>query len=82
MDDIRTAVRAYLLKEFLPGEDPKNLLDSTPLITGGILDSIGTLTLITYLEQTFGVQFQAHEVNSDNLNTVDDIVSLVQSKQG
>jgi len=81
MDEVRSAVRAYLLNEFLPGEDPQNLLDSTPLITGGILDSIGTLTMITYLEQTFGVQFQAHEVNSDNLNTVTDIVRLVRSKQ-
>ena len=82
MDEIRSAVRAYLLKEFLPGEDPNNLLDSTPLITGGILDSIGTLTLTTYLENEFGVQFQAHEVNTDNLNTIDDIVRLVQSKRG
>jgi acyl carrier protein len=81
MDDVRSAVRAYLLNEFLPGENPQNLLDSTPLISGGILDSIGTLTMITYLEQTFGVQFQAHEVNSDNLNTVNDIVRLVRSKQ-
>jgi acyl carrier protein len=81
MDDIRSAVRSYILKEFLPGEDPNNLLDQTPLISGGILDSIGTLTMITYLEKTFGVRFEAHEVNADNLDTVDDIVKLVHSKQ-
>jgi acyl carrier protein len=81
MDDIRSAVRSYILKEFLPGEDPNNLLDSTPLISGGILDSIGTLTMITYLEKTFDVRFEAHEVNADNLDTVDDIVKLVHSKQ-
>ena len=80
MEDIRSAVRTFLLKEFLPGEDPGNLLDSTPLVTGGILDSIATLKMVAYLEQTFDVQFQAYEVDSENLNTVTDIVNLVQSK--
>ena len=80
MQEIRSAVREFILKEFLPGEDPQNLLDTTPLVTGGILDSIATLKLVAYLEETFGVHFQAHEVDSENLNTVGDIVTLVRSK--
>ena len=43
MEDIKQTVKAYILKEFLPGENPAELVDSTPLITGGILDSIATL---------------------------------------
>lgn len=82
MEDIsiRDSVRSFILAEFLPGEDPMNLTDATPLVTGGILDSIATLKLVAYLEQTFGVHFQAHEVDSEHLNTVSDIVNLVRSK--
>jgi acyl carrier protein len=82
MNDVRDAVRRFILEEFLPGEDPQLLTDSTPLVTGGVLDSIATMKLATFLEDTFQIQMQPHEMSVDHLNTVADIVRLVQSKQG
>ena len=54
MDEIKSVVRDYILREFLPGEEPGELTDRTPLITGGILDSISTLKLVVFLEEQFG----------------------------
>ena len=34
---------------------PSELTDDTPLITSGILDSIATLKLVTFLEERFGI---------------------------
>lgn len=79
--EIRDAVRAFILREFLPGEDPAELQDDTPLITGGILDSIATLKLVAHLEERYGIEFQAHETDADHLNTVADIGELVRSKR-
>jgi acyl carrier protein len=81
MDPIRTAIRDYLLEEFLPGEDPEELSDDTPLITGGVLDSISTLKLVVYLEERFGISLEAHEAGVEHLDTVDRIASLVEQKQ-
>lgn len=81
MDDIKTAVHAYILEEFLPGEDPSELTDTTPLITGGILDSISTLKLVTYLEEKFDVIVEAHEAGVDHLDTIAEIVQLVARKR-
>jgi acyl carrier protein len=72
-------VQAYILQEFLPGENPDNLTESTPLMTGGILDSIGSLKLVRFLEEKYGLQVEAHEI-AVNLNTIADIASLVHSK--
>lgn len=80
MDDVKTAVHAYILEEFLPGEDPAELTDSTPLITGGILDSISTLKLVTFLEERFDVVVEAHEAGVEHLDTIADIARLVASK--
>ena len=33
-DDIESAVKTFILTEFLPGEDPAELTMATPLITG------------------------------------------------
>lgn len=74
------AIKKYILEEFLPGENPAELTNSTPLITGGILDSLATIKLVTFLEKRFGIQIQAHETMVDYLNTISDIAQLVQSK--
>ena len=80
-DTTRATIKAYILEEFLPGEDPDSLEDSTPLITTGILDSIATVKLVSFLSEHFGVEFEAYEVSADNLNTLADIARVVESKQ-
>ena len=77
---IESVVRSYILDQFLPGEDPAEMTGQTPLITGGILDSISTLKLVTFLEDRFGVILEAHEAGVDHLDTVDRIVELIESK--
>jgi acyl carrier protein len=73
-------VHAYILQEFLPGENPDNLTESTALIAGGILDSIATLKLVGFLEDKYGIQVEAHEADLDHFNTIADIANYVHSK--
>lgn len=82
MSDVEYAVKQFVLKEFLPGEDPGELTSTTPLITGGILDSLATMKLIMFLEERYGVKFEAHEVDAEQLDTVADIAKLVAAKKG
>ena len=74
-------MKEYLLEKFLPGEDPAALTDTTPLVTTGILDSLSTMRLVSFLEERFGIRVAAHEASVDYLNTVESIVALVRSKQ-
>ena len=80
MADIRDEIRHYIVGRFLPGEKPENLTDQTPLVTSGVLDSLATMTLVSHLEETYGIRIEAHETSVDNLNTVSDISSLVARK--
>ena len=77
---IRQEVRSYILNEFLPGEDPESLQDSTALISSGILDSISTAKLVAHLEESYNVRFKAHEVGAPKLDTVDRIVAVMEEK--
>jgi len=79
--EIVETVKTYLLEEFLPGEDPDSLENDTPLMSGGILDSISTVKLVTFLEEKYGIEFEAHEISTDNLETLNDIVRTVRAKQ-
>jgi acyl carrier protein len=80
MSHARETVRKFILDEFLPGEDPQLLTDETPLVTSGILDSIATMKLAAFLEGEFKIELAAHEMSVEYLNTVADVVRLVESK--
>lgn len=78
---IKTTIKDYLIREFLPGEDPDDLTDTTPLVTSGILDSISTFKLVSFLQSTYAVKLNANEI-AHQLNTINEIADIVQAKQG
>ena len=78
---VMNTIKNYILDEFLPGEDPTKLTPTTPLMSSGILDSIATLKLITFLEQEFDVHVKAHEADEEHLNTLNAICELIDSKR-
>ncbi len=78
---IKATVKAYILNEFLPGEDPAALTDTTALVTTGILDSIAVLKAVTFLESQFGITIEPHEAVVENLNTLSDMASLIMTKK-
>ncbi|HYP88606.1 MAG TPA: acyl carrier protein [Polyangiaceae bacterium] len=81
MTSIEQEVAAYILQEFLPGEDPSELTPTTPLISAGIIDSIATLKLVNFLENTFAISLAAHETDVDHLDTIERIGKLVEAKR-
>ena len=81
MEDIAKVVHHFILNEFLPGEDPAELTPQTPLITGGILDSISTLKLVVFLEEHFGIDIAAYEAGVEHLDSIAQIASLVEEKK-
>jgi acyl carrier protein len=80
-DAVSQKIKDYVMREFLPQEDPAELTFTTPLITGGILDSIAALKLVMFLEDEYGVAFEPHEVNRENLDTIERISQILISKK-
>jgi acyl carrier protein len=80
MEEIKQTIKSFILQEFLPGENASQLTDTTPLIAGGILDSLATVKLIVFIEERYGITVEAHETVEENLGTLSDIGRFVQSK--
>jgi acyl carrier protein len=80
MDDIARTVKEFILDKFLPGEDPDALTADMPLMASGILDSLATLELVTFLETRFRIQLEPHELDESRIGSLNAIAQLVQSK--
>ena len=53
-------------------------LDSTSLISSGILDSLDIMNLIMELEGAFEIEIDPEDVLSENFESVDAITALVE----
>lgn len=80
MSDIKNVLRGYILENLLPGEDPANLTDDTELKESGILDSMSTLKLVTFLEGQYQIEFEAADLEPANLSSISSLERLVRSK--
>jgi acyl carrier protein len=81
-DDVRQTVRRFILDNFLVGEPPESLQDSTSLLTTGIVSSLATLEIAAFLESEYSVTLRPDDLAVDKLDTVDSIVTLVQDLRG
>jgi acyl carrier protein len=78
-DEIKNDIREFIRKS-IAKNDTIVIDNSTPLITGGVMDSISTLQMVDFLEKKYKIEFQPHEVDRENLNTIDLITEFVLSK--
>jgi acyl carrier protein len=78
---VADTVRQFIIRKYLPGESPANLLNDTPLRSTGILDSLATLGLISFLEQEYAITVDAHETDVDNFDRIQDIAAFVERKR-
>jgi acyl carrier protein len=81
MGDVKEIIRQYILSTYLPGESAENLRDDTPLRSTGVLDSLATLGLVSFVEREFGIELEAHETGLDTFDRIEDIAALVARKK-
>jgi acyl carrier protein len=82
MTNAKEELRQYILSEFLPGEKASNLQDDTPLRSSGILDSLGTVRLVSFVEERYGIEVEPHEAGVENFETINLITEFIESKGG
>jgi acyl carrier protein len=76
--DIERVIRSFLIEHFFSGHAEK-LRDDGSLL-GDVIDSVGVLELVTYLQDRFGITVEDEEVIPGNLDTVSNLVAYVASK--
>ena len=81
MNDVKETIRQFILSAHLPGESPDSLKDDTPLQTSGILDSLATLGLISFVEQQFNIELDVYDTSVERFDRIQDIAASVVRKQ-
>ena len=78
MGDVGAALTSFIKEEFI--EDGTEVEDTTNLLEEEIIDSLGIFTLVSFIEEKFGVKVDEEEVNLENFQTVASIEAMVDKK--
>lgn len=81
MDEITKTVRDYIIREYLEEGDNQEITETTPLISGGIVDSFSMVSLLRFLENKYSIHIPDEAATPEAFDSVERIVALVQRFQ-
>ncbi len=61
--------------------DSLELTREMSLLDSGIVDSMGVLDLVTFIEQQFGIVAEDDDLVAENFESIDSLVRFVEEKQ-
>ncbi len=81
MDELTQVVLDYVVKEYLEDGDEREIRETTPLISGGIVDSFSMVSLKRFLERKYSIKIPDADATPQAFDTVESIVALVRRFQ-
>lgn len=81
MDEITKVVLNYVTREYLEEGDEREIAETTPLISSGIVDSFSMVSLLRFLEKKYSIHIPDAAATPDAFDTVERITALVRQFQ-
>ncbi len=79
--DIQNSIKQFIVEEIMFGGRDAQLDPDQPLIASGILDSLGLLRLIAFIEENLGIAINDGEVAPDNFQTLNTMSAFLTKKK-
>ena len=79
--EIQELVRKFILDRF-PSASEGAIGDTDPLLEGGIVDSLGVLDIVTYLESEFDLPLSEDDLEAEDFESIAAIARFVSRKIG
>jgi acyl carrier protein len=79
---IAPEIRAFLARNFLFSDKGFTYGDDASLLNEGIIDSMGIIEVVTFVEERFGIAVTDQELVPENFDSVSKLSAFVLGKLG
>jgi len=76
-DELARYIAAEILKQ-----PSRKINPDAPLISSGLIDSFHLVDLAMFIEEKFNARIDDSELNADTFDTLEQLVQLIQQRQG
>jgi acyl carrier protein len=77
MDETTQKIKEFIVEEFMPDVPVDELDEDFDLLTGGVVDSLGLLKVVAWLEDEFDIAVDDSELGPESFRTVAAIKAYV-----
>lgn len=81
MTEIIKSLKQFIKEELVPNFDPDELKENESLLERGVIDSMGIMKLLAFIEEKFQVKVSDEELIPENFETLSSIADLILKKQ-
>jgi len=81
MNPIEQDLRQFVIETFLFGNDDGQLSNDDSFVDNGLIDSMGIINLVSYVESRYGIQVADVEVVPEIWDLVSRIARFITSKE-
>ena len=78
---LKDEIKQFIIEKFLFNMEDR-LDDDISLLGTNIVDSVGILEIVSFIESRFNLVVEDQELTSENLDSVNKIARFVERKQG
>ena len=80
-EPLETEIRAFVVENFLFGQEDETMTAKSSLVESGIIDSMGVAEIVAHIENRYGVKVADDELVPDNLDSIERIAAFVARKK-
>ena len=82
VDEVAPRIREFISRNFLFSENEFPYGDDSSFLGEGVIDSLGIIELVPFVEKQFGIAVADHELLPGNFDSVRKLTSYIARKQG
>ncbi len=81
MDEITDVIRDYIVQEYVAKGDGREINETTPLISSGLVDSFSMVSLLRFIEKRYAIRIPDSAATPEAFDTLEGIAALVRRFQ-
>ncbi len=78
--DTKTQIKQYIAENYLFSNNGFNLDDDESFLEAGIVDSLGVVELVSFVEETYDIEVPDDDIVPDNFDSVNNLTIYISSK--
>ena len=79
--DIKTQIRDHIATNILYSDNGFEYGDDASFLEEGIVDSVGIMELVLFIEENFGLTVDDEDLTPDNFDSVDKLAEYIKKRQ-
>ena len=80
-EEIVQSIRKFIFENYLFGYNEDEFSNEASFMDNGVIDSLGVMELLTYIEKEFDITVSDSEILPDNLDSIDCVSRFILRKK-